>query len=123
MAFTRRDALRRKLRAIPVAARKALKSQNAANAAELVETIKGFAPVDSGTLRASIKHQDVSDSTRISQRVSEGGAEAPHARHVEHGTVDTPAQPHFWAGWRLKRRRFKARMSRAAKKAIAEAIK
>lgn len=133
MAFTNRVRLQRRLKAIPVAVRRALKAQNAVNAAELVETVKGFMPVDDGTLRGSVKHHDVSDSTRISQRVSAGGAattkpvrrsskdNAPlydYALAQEYGTEKMPANPAFWPAWRLKRRRFKARMSRAAKKAI-----
>lgn len=123
MAFTNRDRLRRRMRSIPVEVRKALKDQNAVNAAELVETQKGFVPVDDGDLRGSIRHQDVSDSTRISQRVSAGGREAPHGWWQEVGTSKMQANPFFWVAWRLKRRRFKTRMSRAAKKAIAGAVK
>lgn len=121
--FTNRDRLRRRLKAIPVGVRKALKAQNAVNAADLVETQQGFVRVDDGALKASVKHQDVSDSTRISQRVSAGGRAAPHGWWVEVGTSKMPAFPFFWVGWRLKRRRYKSRMSRAAKKAIAEAVK
>lgn len=125
MAFTNRDRLRRRMKSIPAAVRRALKAQNAINAAEMVETVKGFMSGfedPTGALKGSVKHQDVSDSTRISQRVEEGGAAAPHALHVEQGTVHAPAYPHFWPAWRLKRRRFKSRMSRAAKKAIQGAI-
>lgn len=123
MAFTNRNRLRAKLKAIPVGVRRALKAQNAANAAELVETQGGFVRVDDADLQNSIKHQDVSDSTRISQRVSAGGRAAPHGWWIEVGTVKMPAFPFFWPAWRLKKRRFKSRMSRAAKKAIAGAVK
>lgn len=123
MAFTNRDRLRRKMKAIPVNVRKALREQNAANAADLVQTQKGFVRVDDGDLRDSIEHQDVSDSTRISQRVSAGGRKAPHGWWVEVGTSKMPAFPFFWVAWRLKKRRYKTRMSRAGKKAIAEAVK
>lgn len=137
MGFSNRDRLRRRLKAIPLEVRKALRAQNAVNAAEMVETAKGFAPEDDGVLRASIKSQDVSDSTRISQRVEAGGptttrpvrksekGNAPtydYALAQEHGTEDMPAHPFFWPAWRLKRRRFKTRMSRAAKKAIGSAV-
>lgn len=136
MGFTNRVRLQRKMKAIPVEVRRALKAQNAVNAAEMVETVKGFMGTfkdPTGTLKGSVKHQDVSDSTRISQRVSAGGASttkpvrnskkggAPlydYAVAQEYGTEGMPANPAFWPAWRLKRRRFKARMSRAAKKAI-----
>lgn len=136
MAFTNRDRARRRLKAIPVEVRKAVKAQNRANAEELVETIKRFAPPDeSGDLRASVKNQDVSTSTRIAQQVRAGGAattkpvrkseKAPtydYALAQEYGTARMPANPFFWPSWRSVRKKLKARMSRAGKKAAREAI-
>jgi HK97 gp10 family phage protein len=134
MGFTNRDRLRRRMKSIPKAVRQALKVQNAKNAAELVETIRGFAPGD-GPLQASVKNHDVTDSTRISQRIEAGGeattkpvrdgqsATYDYALAQEFGTVNMPAHPFFWPAWRLKRRRFKSRMTRAAKKAIAGAVR
>lgn len=123
MAFTNRDRLRRRMKSIPVEVRKALKAQSAQNAADLVDTMKGFAPVQDGALVSSIKHQDVSDSTRISQRVSAGARDAPYAAWVEFGTSKNAANPFFWPAYRLMKRRMKSRMSRAAKKAVQEAVK
>lgn len=123
MAFSNRDRLRRRLKAIPVAVRKAARAQLKANAAELVDTQKGFAPVEDGNLQASIKEQDTSDSTRISRKVSAGGRSAPYASWVEFGHGQAAPRPFFWPAYRLKKRRFKTRMSKAAKKAIQEAIK
>ena len=149
MKFTNRDRLRRRLKAIPIEVRKAAKGQLAANAAELVATQKRFAPVDDGALQASIRHRDVSDSTRITQRVSAGNSAVPYAAWVEFGTKgvagEAPRQnrnyrrtevmtkgsgthhatephPFFWAAYRLLRRRFRARMTKAAKKAVQGAI-
>lgn len=127
MGFTNRDRLRRRLRAIPVEARKALKAQNAVNAAELVAVQKSFADASfsdpTGQLQSTIKHQDVSDSTRISQKVSAGAPGTPYAAWVEFGTSKNDPRPFFWPAYRLMRRRMKARMGRAAKKAVQEAIK
>lgn len=123
MAFSNRDRLRRRLRAIPIAVRKAAREQLQKNAEELVQTQKGFAPVDDGALKGTIKQEDVSDSTRISRRISAGGRAAPYASWVEFGHGQAAPRPFFWPAYRLKRRRFKARMSRAAKKAVQEAIK
>lgn len=134
MGFTNRVRLRRKIRAIVPAVRRALIAQNTVNAAELVGTMKGFAPVDDGALSASIQHQDMSDGSRISQTVTAGGATTTrpvregqsatydYANAAEYGTDKMPAHPFFWVAWRLKRRRFKARMSRAAKKAAQGAV-
>lgn len=133
--FTNRVRLQRRLQSIAPGVRRALKAQNAINAAEMVETAKGFAPVDEGDLKASIRHEDVSDGTKISQRVSAGGptttkpvrkgqsASYDRANAAEYGADGSPAHPFFWPAWRLKRRRFKSRMTRAGKKAIQEAVK
>lgn len=134
MAFSNRNRLRRRLKAIPVEVRKALREQNKLNAEELVQTIKGFAPREDGALQGSIKNQNTSTSTRISQEVRAGGAATTrpvrkgqsatydYANAQEYGTGKMPANPFFWPAWRLKRRRFKARMSRAAKKAAQGAV-
>lgn len=121
--FSNRKRLSAKMKAIPVEVRRALRAQNAANAEELVQTMKGFVPVDEMKLHDSIKRQDVSNSARISQRVSAGSRSAPYASWVEHGTSKNDAKPFFWPSWRLKRKRLKGRMTRAAKKAIAGAVK
>lgn len=136
--FTNRDRLKRKVLAIPQDVKRAMKVQNAKNAGDLVQAMKGFAPKDDGTLVASITHEDDSDATRISQRVSAGGptttkairksgkGTAPkydYALAQEYGTENQPANPFFWPSWRLYRRRLKARMTRATKKAIQGAVK
>ncbi|MGH7020670.1 MAG: HK97-gp10 family putative phage morphogenesis protein [Brevundimonas sp.] len=123
MGFSNRDRLRKKMKAIPVNVRKAARAQLKKNAEELVETQKGFAPVDAGALKDTIKQQDVSDSTRISRRVSAGGPGVPYPAWVEFGHGQADPKPFFWPAYRLKRRLFKGRMSRAARKAIKEAIK
>lgn len=152
MTFTNRDLMRRRMTAIPVAVRKAVRAQIATNARELAELQKRFAETsrDSGKLISSIKAQNVSDSTRIAWRISAGGPYAVYARWVEFGTAasaaeaprqnrnfrrtvvttkgraahhGTEAQPFFWPAYRLKKRAFKARVSRAAKKAMKDAIR
>lgn len=125
--------LSKKMAAVPKEVRKALRAQNRANAEELVQTIKGFIDDKSGALGSSIKRKDVSNSKRISQRITAGGSTTTkpvrkmkngasptydYALANEFGTENMPAQPFFWPAWRLKRRRFKTRMSREAKKAI-----
>lgn len=120
--FTRRDKLRARMKAIPVNVRKALRAQNKTNAAEMVATARRFVRKDDYDLHNSIRHQDVSDSTRISQRVAAGGRKAVHGWWVEVGTSKMAAYPYFWPTWRMLRRRFKARMTRAAKKAIRDSL-
>jgi hypothetical protein len=132
--FSNKKRLSKKLNAIPKEVRRALRAQNGSNAVELVQTMKGFAPGDDALTR-SIKSRDVSDSRRISERVQAGGPETTrpvregqsatydYALAQEYSTEKMPAHPFFWPAWRLKRRRFKARMSRAGKKAALGAIK
>lgn len=137
--FSNKARALRRMASIPPAVKAALKAQNAVNAAELVETAKRFAPPDeTGALRESIRHADDSDDTRISQRVEAGGptttkpvrqsgkGSAPtydYALAQEFGTTDAAANPFFWPAWRLKRRAFKRRMSKAAKAAIGQAVR
>lgn len=110
--------LSKKMAAVPKDVRKALRAQNKANARELVDVMRSLAPLQDGALVTSIKRKDVSNSTKIAERVSAGNREAFYASWVEFGHGDTPAHPFFWPAYRLKRRAFKSRMSRAAKKAI-----
>ena len=121
--FSNRDRLRKRLKAIPERVRKAAERQLEINANEMVETAKDFVPIDDGALVSSIKQRDASDDTKISRRVSAGSNEAFYAPWVEFGHGQAAPRPFFWPAYRLKRRRFKARMNRAAKKAVQEAIK
>ena len=130
MAFTNRDRLRRRMKAIPVEVRKAAREQLKKNAQELVETQRRFAAMSfrdpTGKLQSGIKQQDVSDSTRISRKVSASAKDEKgrdYAAWVEFGTSKSEAAPFFWVSYRLLRRRFRSRMSRAAKKAVADSIK
>lgn len=130
MAFTNRDRLRRKMKAIPVEVRKVAREQLKKNAEELVETQKRFAAMSfkdpSGKLQSGIKQQDVSDPTRITRKVSASAKDEKgrdYAAWVEFGTSKSEAAPYFWVGYRLLKRRFRSRMTRAAKKAVQEAVK
>ena len=49
-----------------------------------------------------------------------GGGEAFYARFQEFGTINMPANPFFFPVWRARRRRVKARISRAVSKSIRE---
>lgn len=149
MAFSNRDRLRKKLKAIPVEARKAVRAQLRANGQELAEMQRRLVPIDEMKLHDSIKSRDVSTSTRIAVRNSAGGARAPHARWVEFGTSakaaeparqnknfrrtvvmtkpkaahhGTTAQPFFWPSYRALKRKMKRRASAAGLKAIRKAV-
>lgn len=130
MAFSNRDRLRRRMKAIPVEVRKAAREQLKKNAEELVETQKRFAAMSfkdpTGKLQSGIKQQDVSDSTRISRKVSASAKDEKgrdYAAWAEFGTSKSEAAPYFWPAYRLKKRALKTRMTRAAKKAVQGAVK
>jgi HK97 gp10 family phage protein len=58
--------------------------------------------------------------------VSAGAKDAKgrdYAAWVEFGTSKNEAAPFFWPAYRLGRRKYKSRMTRAAKKALQEAVK
>lgn len=149
MAFSNRDRLRRKLKAIPVEARKAVRAQLRENGHELAEMQRRLVPIKTMALHDSIKTKDVSTSTRIAVRNSAGGAKAPHARWVEFGTAakaaeparqsknyrrtvvmtkaksahhGTTAQPFFWPSYRALKRKMKRKASAAGLKAIRKAV-
>lgn len=69
-----RERALRRMAAIPKAAQDHVKAQLAANAADLVAAQKARAPVKTGSLRDSIRFDDVSDETRIRFIVRAGGA-------------------------------------------------
>lgn len=139
MPLLGRAKVRRKLRALPEAVLRELKDQNGKNSAELVETMKGFAARDSksGALVGSIEDEAAQSPSGVARRVKAGGErtrkpvrkskkgnapEYDYALANEYGTEDMAAQPFFWPAWRLKRRRFKSRMSRAGKRGIQKAL-
>ena len=50
--------------------------------------------------------------------VTVGNADVRYPHLVEHGTAEAPAQPFFWPGFRLARKRAAARIKRAIGKGI-----
>lgn len=50
--------------------------------------------------------------------VTAGNADVRYAHLVEHGTTKAAAQPFFWPGFRLARKRAAARVKRAVSKAV-----
>lgn len=117
-------ALRRMTR-IPQNVRRAARVQLEKNAVELVTTIKSAAPVDDGLLQSSIMQEDSSTPSRISRTVSAEARDErgrPYGRWVEFGHSGAAPRPFFWPIYRLYRRRFRTRMSRAARKAIRESF-
>lgn len=127
MAVAGLDRLKRKLRAIPDAARTEIRKAMEASANEVVATAKSLVPVDSGALRDSIgwtwgdapKGSIVLGTARAGTTgnmvltIYAGDDEAFYARWVEFGTSKAPARPFFFPSWRANRKRTRARISRA----------
>jgi HK97 gp10 family phage protein len=141
--------LRTKLtKTIPAAAKTRIREALEASADEAVMQMKRLAPVDDGDLQMSISwtwgdapkgamtiatSSKSVDGMRIT--IFAGNAKAYYARFVEFGTSPhvnagkfagsrnpgTKAQPFFYPGWRLARRKAKGRVSRAIRKAAKEA--
>lgn len=110
--------IRARLDAIPVQIRNDLQAPLDASAAEFRDMARRLAPVDEGDLRDSIEvHPGEHELQRI---VRVGGPRAHHARWVEFGTVNMPARPYFWVSYRARQKRIRARLGRAAGKAIRE---
>lgn len=127
--------LKRRMAAIPKRVREAAERQLDADADELVAAQKRVAPVaevDGGELRDSIRKQDASTEGRIARTVLAGGptttrpvrkgasVKYDYAVGQELGTKKMPANPYFYPPYRARRRKFKARLSAAMKKAIRE---
>lgn len=139
-SFKNRERALRRMRAIPIKVREAVRTALAQNAEELVGMMKRLVPVDQGDLRDSIGWTfgdapegsmaagtmgggaGADDFGGIKVTVYAGSKAAWHARFVEHGTATHPAQPFFFASYRALRRRMKSRLSRARNKAIREAL-
>lgn len=142
------DRLRRKLQALPVAARRRIREAMEKGADEIVAMMKSLVPVDTGGLARSIgwtwgaapkgaltigKIRGVSGADNIIT-IYAGDAENFQARWVEFGTAPhtagglfagatipaIPASPFFFVSYRANRKRVKSRVTRAINKAAKE---
>lgn len=131
------DRLKRKLRALPDAAREEIAKAMEQSANEIVALMKSLVPVDTGDAQMSIgwtwgdapKGSMVLGTVRkggfkggtkgagnMVITIYAGGGEAWHARLVEFGTKNMKAQPFFYPAWRALRRRVRGRTTRAINK-------
>lgn len=140
-----KDRLFAKLQAMAPEAAKALVEEGNAAADDMVRTARSYAPFDDGDLRESIVATRAGQATPAysqpggqtmvpegSVLVSAGNTKVRYPHLVEYGTrphvnaglfpgtqhPGTTAQPYFWPAFRLLRRRFRGRMTRAMNKAI-----
>ena len=141
----RKDELFAKLRQLAPEATQALIDEANKAADEMVNNARGMAPHVDGYLRDSIvatrggqrtpSYSQPGGSVMVpesSVAVTAGNTKVRYAHLVEYGTrrhinagmfpgtehPGTTAQPYFWPSFRLLRRRFRGRMTRAMNKAI-----
>lgn len=125
---------RRRMEAIPLAAREAVKPALLKAGEMTADVQRSLAPELTGDLKASIAvagpgmatppYSQPGGSKIVPENavaVTAGNTDVRYAHLVEHGTEDTPAQPFFWPGFRLTRKRAAAQIKRAISKAIREA--
>ncbi len=123
-----------RMRAIPKAVREAMQPALATGGYEVAEAIEALAPEDTGDLKGSIAvtlggqttppysqpgGESVVPENQVA--VTAGNSDVRYPHLVEYGTTHTPAQPFFWPGFRLVRKRVERRLTRAIAKAIREA--
>ena len=142
------DKLRRKLKAIPKAAKDEARKAVVLGAEEIAALQRNLAPVDDGDLKDSIHVTKPGETTPPYSQpggsrtanpeqalVTAGNTKVRYAHLAEYGTAPhvngglfagsqhpgTQAQPFFWPGYRALRRRVKSRVSREINKAIKKA--
>lgn len=126
--------LSRRLKAIPVAVKKAVAPALEQSGKELVATMRNLAPEDTGDLKHSIKYTMPGDATPPYSQpggstvagenqvlITAGNTDVRYPHLVEYGTTDTPPQPYFWPAYRLKKKKLGNRIKRAIGKAVREA--
>jgi HK97 gp10 family phage protein len=114
---------KRRLAALPAAAKKAAVVALDKSADELVTAQRSLAPVERGTLRDSIKWTRTAELTRTieagGQTTTTNGYD--HALGQEFGTQKMPANPFFYPAYRLTKKRIRARIKRAISKGVKDA--
>lgn len=132
------SSFQRRMRAIPKAARAAVAPALVKSAEEIADVMRGLAPDDPATgapdLKSSIVVTGPGQSTppysqpggsviveENAAAITAGNADVRYPHLQEYGTTHHAAQPFFWPGFRLGRKRALARIKRAIGKAIKEA--
>lgn len=112
--------LQKKLRAMPIKAKENMLESLRKGAAQILEAQRTLAERSrrSGELIRGLEVKPGDHELQL-KVVSE----AFYSRFVEFGTVKMPAEPFFFAGYRLMRRKVKAAQRTAARKAAREAAR
>lgn len=130
------SSFQRRMNAIPKEVRKAVDPALIKGAEEIAAAQKSLAPEDSGDLIDSIEvtgpgqmtppYSQPGGSYVVPENaavVTAGNADVRYAHLPEFGTAKAAAQPYFWPGFRLMRKRATNRIKRAMTRAVREAGK
>lgn len=128
------SSFQRRMRAIPVAAREAIRPVLVKQADQMADAMQALAPVDSGDLRDSIAVTGPGQATppysqpggalvvpENAVAITVGNSDVRYPHLVEYGTSHSPAQPFFWPAFRLHRAKAMQAIKRGIGKAIREA--
>lgn len=126
-------SFQRRMKAIPQAVREGVKPSLIAAAEIVADAMRALAPVDEGDLRGSIAvtgplentppYSQPGGAAMVSENaaaVTVGNSNVRYPHLQEYGTKHAAAQPFFWPGFRLTRKkamiRIKTGLSRAIRK-------
>lgn len=128
------ERLKRRLAAVPLAVKDAVTPSLIKGGEEIAAAMEALAPEDTGDLVASIEvtppgqatpaYSQPGGSTVAEENqvlITAGNSDVRYPHLVEYGTANAPAQPFFWPGYRLSRKRAVNRIKRNIKKAVREA--
>lgn len=125
------SSFQRRMRAIPKEARKAVTPAVMASAYDIADIMEGMAPEDSGDLVNSIAvtgpgqqtppYSQPGGSMTVPENaaaITVGNTAVRYPHLQEYGTRHHAAQPFFWPGYRMGRKRALKKIKRAIGKAI-----
>ena len=128
------SSFQKRMRAIPEAARKAVAPAVMQSAYDIADIMEGLAPEDTGDLIGSIAVTGPGGTTppysqpggsmvvpENTAAITVGNSDVRYPHLQEFGTTHHAAQPFFWPGFRMGRKRALDRIKRAIGKAIKEA--
>jgi len=127
-------SFQRRMAAIPRAVRAAVKPALIQGGTEIAKTMEALAPTDKGALKGSIDVTGPGGTTppysqpggskvvpENAAAITVGNTDVRYPHLQEYGTTRSAAQPFFWPGFRLARKKATARIKRVIGKAIREA--
>ena len=127
MKIQNRDRLRRKIKALPQLVREELRAALQKSGDEITAIQKTLVPEDDGVLKSTIRNDYEPEDLRVvltaggpatTKPIREGlSPDYDYALAQEFGTQGMPANPFFFPGYRLGKKRAKSRITRAINKA------